>query len=277
MNTPIILKKIIRWLAISTLTVFFSSACAVSEPPATEKPVIQTVPVTELATVLVTQEVTRVIEIPVTVTPSDTNSIVLSPSPTSPTSATLEPKPVTILAQSDCMYGPGEVYLYKYTVFPDNPMEAIGRNLDGSWLYVQAASGWNPCWIQAAAVKFTDGNADALPVVFSTLPFSNQYNSPDASAHRDGSVVTITWKADWMSLDDYRGYLIEAWLCQGGNQVFDPIGYVPPLASNTGTLSIKVTDKSGCVIPSMVHMYSAQKQGYSNLSNVPWPQAAAGN
>jgi hypothetical protein len=277
MNTRIIVKKIIRCLAVSMLTVFFGSACTVSVPPSTEKPVIQTVQVTELATVLVTKEVTRVVEIPVTVTPSDTNSIGLTPSPASPTSATFEPTPVTILAQSDCMYGPGAVYLYKYTVFPDNPMEASGRNLDGSWLYVQAASGWNPCWIQAAAVKFKDGNAEALPVVVSTLPFSNQYNSPDASAHRDGSVVIITWKADWMSLDDYRGYLIEAWICQGGKQVFEPIGYVPSLASNTGTLSIKVTDESGCAIPSMVHMYSAQKQGYSNFSNVPWPQAATGN
>jgi len=281
MKTTIVFKEIIQSLTIGLLTIFFGSACAVSGPISTGKPVIQTIQVTQLATVIVTQEVTRVIEIPITVTASDTNSIPLTPLPASPTSATpaasLEPMSVTILAQSDCMYGPGEVYLYKYSVFPDNPMEAVGRNLDGSWLYIQAVGGWNPCWIQSASVNLPAGNIEALPVVYSTLPFSNQYNSPDASAHRDSTEVTISWKADWMSLDDYRGYLIEAWLCQGGKQVFDPIGYVPPLEGNTGTLSIKVTDEPGCATPSMVHMYSAQKQGYSNWSNVPWPQASPGN
>jgi hypothetical protein len=281
MNTTFIFKKFLQVLAIGLLPVFFGSACTVSGPIATGKPVIQTVPVTQLATVMVTQEVTRVFEIPVTVTPADMNSISPTPSTTSPITASpasmLEPMPVTILAQSDCMYGPGVIYLYKYSVFPDNPTEAIGRNLDGSWLYIQAAGGWNPCWIQAASVKLMVGNIDTLPVVYSTLPFSNQYNSPDASAHRDGTQVTITWKADWMSLDDYRGYLIEAWLCQGGKQVFDPISYIPPLASNTGTLSVKVTDEAGCSTLSMVRMYSAQKQGYSNWSNVPWLPAAPGN
>jgi len=74
-----------------------------------------------------------------------------------------------------------------------------------------------------------------------------------------------------MSLDDYRGYLIEAWLCQGGAQIFDPISYVPPLASNTRTLSIQVTDEPGCTLPSNARIYSAVKQGYSNWNNVSWP------
>jgi hypothetical protein len=169
------------------------------------------------------------------------------------------------------MYGPGLGYLYKYSVFAGNPTEAIGRNLDGSWLYIQDVGGWNPCWIQATRVNSTIGDISGLPIVYSRLPFSNQYNSPDASARRDGTEVTISWKADWMSLDDYRGYLIEAWLCQAGVQVFDPIFYVPSLASNTGTLSINVTDEPGCALPSSARIYSAQKQGYSISSNVPWP------
>jgi hypothetical protein len=281
MKTTMLFKKFIHSLAMGLLIVFFSSGCTVSGPNSTEKPAIQTVQVTQLAIVMVTQEVTRDVVILVTVTPTGANSASLTPPPASPLSvlpaSTLEPMQATILAQSDCMYGPGQVYLYKYSVFADNPMEAIGRNLDASWLYIQPVAGWNPCWIQAASVKFASGDINALPVVYPTLPFSNQYNSPDASAHRDGTQVTISWKANWMSLDDYRGYLIEAWLCQGGKQVFDPISYVPPLAGNTGTLSIKVTDEPGCAIPSMVHMYSAQKQGYSNWSNVPWPPAVPGN
>jgi hypothetical protein len=253
----------------------------VSGPLPTEKPILQTIQVTQLTTLLVTQEVTRVVEIPVTVTPADIKTFTFTPSSASPISvapaSSLEPMQGTIRTQSDFMYGPGVVYLYKYSVFTDNPIEVIGRNWDGSWLYIQDVGGWNPCWVQAASVKLTAGNIDALAFVYSNLPFSNQYNSPDASAHRDGAEVTISWKADWMSLDDYRGYLIEAWLCQGGKQVFDPISYVPPLAGNTGTLSIRVTDEPGCALPAIAHIYSAQKQGYSNWSNVPWPQAASSN
>jgi hypothetical protein len=77
-----------------------------------------------------------------------------------------------------------------------------------------------------------------------------------------------------MSLDDYRGYLIEAWLCQAGEQVFNPISYVPPLASNVGSLSITVLDDPGCDLPSSARIYSAQKQGYSVGSYIPWPAAA---
>jgi hypothetical protein len=269
----------LRAFTITLLLIIVGSSCAFSQPgSSTTKPDLQTMPVTKLATVLVTQvvtrEVTRIVEIPVTVTPAETPTYTFAPSLAS--NPDLVPE-ITILEHSDCMYGPGLAYLYKYSVFAGNPMQPIGRNLDGSWLYIQAVGGWNPCWIQTTLAKFTSGNINGLPIVYSRLPFSNQYNSPDASAHRDGSEVTITWKAEWMSLDDYRGYLIEAWLCQGGLQVFDPISYVPPLASNTGTFSIKVTDEPGCDFPSTAHIYSAQKQGYSNWSNISWPADTPGN
>jgi hypothetical protein len=263
--------------------VFLGSACSISLPAPAEKTIIQTTQVTQLATILVTkevtQEVTRVVEVPVTVTPADTPLVTLTPSVSSSISGSPAPSPaapeVTILEHADCLYGPGLGYLYKYSVFPNNPMEAIGRNLDGSWLYIQNVGGWNPCWIQSALVKVPGGDINGLPIVYSKLPYSNQYNSPDATARREGTEVTISWKADWMSLDDYRGYLIEAWICQGGVLIFDPIIYIPPLASNTGSLSVKVTDEPGCVLPSIVRIYSAQKQGYSIGSNVPWPPAIA--
>jgi len=220
-------------------------------------------------------EVTRVVEVPVTVTPADTplSTFTLSPRLAISGSPAPTPRPynINLMQHSDCLYGPGSGYLYKYSVQPDTHMEAIGRNLDGSWLYIQDVGGWNPCWIQAALVNFTFGDINGLPVVYPRLPYSNQYNPPDASAHRDGAEVTISWKAVWMSLDDYRGYLIEAWICEGGMQIFDPIIYIPPLASNIGTLSVKLTDEPGCTLPTTVRIYSAQKQGYSNWNNIPWP------
>lgn len=271
--------------AAIALLALVSSSCGNSQMNIPMTPISQTVQVTQLVTILVihdvTREVTRVVENPVTVTPAITppSTFATSPNSIAPGSngEASQPLDINILQHSDCMYGPGAIYLYKYSVFSDIPMEAIGRNWDGSWLYIQEVNGWNPCWIQSTFVKIASGDINQLPIVYSKLPYSNQYNSPDASAHRDGSKVTISWKADWMSLDDYRGYLVEAWLCKGGVQVFDPISYVPPLASNVGTLSITVTDDPGCPLPSSARIYSAQKQGYSNWSNIPWPAAAPGD
>jgi len=268
-----------RAFTVAVLLVFIGSACTNPLPNSHTTPVIQTIQVTQLETILVTREVTRIVEIPVTVTPADTPSYTFTPSfnstiSSSPASA---PKPleITILEHSDCLYGPGLGYLYKYSVFTDNPMEAIGRNMDSSWLYIQNVDGWNPCWIQATLVKFTSGDLNELPLIYSKLPYSNQYQSPDASAHRDGIEVTISWKAVGMSFDDYRGYLIEAWICQGGAQKFVPISYVPPLANNIGSQSVKVNDEPGCTMPSSARISSAQKQGYSNWSNIPWPTVQA--
>jgi hypothetical protein len=276
LNTTPTALKYSRAFAVALTLVLIGSSCINS------KPVIQTVQVTQLATLLVTkevtQEVTHIVVVPVIVTPALTPPSTFTPSPFPTVSGspapTSQPPTVTILAHSDCMYGPGPGYLYKYSVATDTLMEAIGRNQDGSWVYIQPVAGWNPCWIQASMVTLANGDIDGLPIVYSSLPYSNQYNPPDATAHREGNEVTISWKAVWMSLDDYRGYLIEAWICQGGVQIFDPVVYTPPLESNTGTLSVKLTDEPGCSLPSIGRIYSAQKQGYSYWNTIPWPQAS---
>ena len=253
------------------------SACTYSE----KTPIVQTIQVTEVVTKIVvqevTQEVTRVVEIPVTLTPSETPlytvTSTLTPSITSSPTITPTPEPsvVTILEHSDCFYGPGDVYLYKYSVLPGDQMEVVGRNSDGTWLYIEHVNGWNPCWIGAASVKFDNSNSDSVPFVTSRLPFSYYHLDPDATARRVGSQVKVSWKAIWMSFDDYRGYLIEAWVCQSGHPVFVPIGFIPPLADNTGILTVTVTDEPGCTVPSRARIYTAHRQGYSPGSDIPWP------
>lgn len=268
-------------LTIALLLVFAGSACTfalpISAPATAAQPILITQVNTQLMTREVTQEVTQIVEVSVTVTPSDTPLYTLTPSltpiitGTPKITSTPEPPEVSILEHSDCLYGPGSVYLYKYSLAAAALMEVVGRNMDGSWLYIQEVHGWNPCWIQTSLVKFNAGDISNVPVVFPALPFSNQYDPPDATARRDGNEVTISWKAVWMSLDDYRGYLIEAWVCQGGKQVFQPISYVPPLDSNTGTLSVTVTDEPGCDVPSNGRIYSAEKHGYSAWQRIFWP------
>ena len=108
--------------------------------------------------------------------PSPSLSITNSPLVTSAPEAPV----VTILEYSDCFYGPGSIYLYKYSVFASDRMEALGRNMDGSWLYIQAVQGWNPCWIQSSRVRFSVGDLNSLPIVYSRLliPINTSHQTP---------------------------------------------------------------------------------------------------
>jgi hypothetical protein len=259
------------------LLVWMTASCTFSPAGPTLTPAVQTVQVTRLVVQEVTQDVTRVVEVPVTVTPTETSLYTLTPSlsPTVTGTPTITPTPappvVTLLEHADCLYGPASFYLYRYSVPAAGQMEAVGRSGDGSWLYVQAIQGANPCWVPAAQVRFESGDAESLPVALPTLPHSTQYNAPDPTARRRGNEVTISWKAIGMGLDDYRGYLIQAWVCRGGTLVFLPINYAPPLISNAGTLSVTVTDEAGCSSPSSGYIYSAERRGYSARARIPWP------
>jgi hypothetical protein len=278
-----------RAFSVIFLFVLALSSCTYLAPIKPAEASVQPVRVTEVVTQVVTQdvteEVTRIVEVPVTVTPmlgaspsaaptvtptlngSPTPSLTPGPSPTP------EPPQVSVLEYSDCLYGPASFFLYKTSLLAGSVMEAVGRNPEGTWLELQEVHGWNPCWIEAARVKFSRGDATDVPVVYPLLPYSNQFAPPDAIARRSGSEVTVSWKAVWMSFDDYRGYLIEAWVCQGGKQVYLPVNYVPPLEENTGTLSVKITDEPGCDAPAHARIYSADKYGYSAWQILFWPPA----
>jgi len=126
--------------------------------------------------------------------------------------------------------------------------------------------------MRTSNVKFLKGGLEELPVTWLGLPGSSLYFPPKVfTTTRAGSEVTITWQPIWMTEDDYRGYLIEAWVCQGGKQVFLPVSYVPALESNTGMLSVTITDEPGCDQPSRGWIYSADKYGYSTGQILFWP------
>jgi hypothetical protein len=235
----------------------------------------------------VIQQVTRTVipatELPLTVTPTLTPSITLAPSLTStftrtPTvTPTPEPPVITILVHAACNFGPGGAYLWKYGLLETSWMEVIGQNWDGSWLFVQGVHGWNPCWVKADFVQFNDGgnaashNIQIVPTDI-ILPFAtNLYLPPDGvQAFRYGNEVKIFWNAVCMTEDDYEGYLIEAWLCQAGVQVFQPIKSKPPLNENVDTLVLSVIDDPGCQAPSHARIYTAEKHGYTGFIQIPW-------
>ncbi len=260
------------------ILVVVSCVPAVTTPATT--PEIQTVVVTRVVTHAVTFEVTRLVEIPVTLTPVPSST----PTPTpylSPTitrvpsaTATFTPPWITILVHSACLYGPGSAYLFKYGLNATVWMTVVGRNPDGTWLNIKSLNDplWNACWIKTNQVRFDIGNIKNVPIVWMTYPYSILYQPPTAvSANRVGNAVTIFWQPVYMTEDDYRGYLIEAWVCQGGRQVFLPIGYVTSFAQNNTMMSVKVTDEPGCDVPSNARIYAVEKHGYTAYRVIPWP------
>jgi hypothetical protein len=267
-------KNRILWV-VACIISLSAAACSPQIDRYTPAPVIQTVVITEV----VTSEVTRLVENPVTntpvpasvesMTPTETPTITRTPTIT----PTLTPPRVSILVHSACLYGPGSAYLFKYGLNATVWMRVIGRNQDGTWLNVRSGNDpdWNACWIKATLVKFDIGKITDVPILWTALPYSNLYPPPLVSANRVGNEVTIFWQPVGMTEDDYRGYLIEAWVCQGGKQVFLPIGYVTSFAQNTGMMAATVTDEPGCDVPSNARIYSTEKHGYSSYRMIAWP------
>lgn len=96
---------------------------------------------------------------------------------------------------SNCRYGPGAAYLYKYALIEDSNLEVFGRNDRGTWILVPAIGGTNPCWVNASLME-VDGDVMGVEPTYISLPQS-LYNGPltGVSARRDGSGVTISWRA----------------------------------------------------------------------------------
>jgi hypothetical protein len=253
---------------------------------------------TVVQTVVQTVEVTRLVMVPVTVTPSPSPLFSPTPSatptvtstptitPTSTPSPTITPSPtytvprVRILMHSQCRYGPGVAYLYKYDLYEGNFLEVIGwreilaKQTDGSWqpsvwAYLRAIGGNNPCWLSAKLFEVIQGDIYSTPEYIPLLPYRELYKPPTAvEATRDGNTVTVIWSYVWMTEDDYRGYLVEAWVCHAGQIYLAPVSYVGP---NVAHLALAIPDEPGCSEPSSGRLYTVEKHGYTAWIPIPWP------
>jgi hypothetical protein len=194
-----------------------------------------------------------------TLMPSQTSSPTLSP-----TYAILRG---TVLEQANCRYGPGAAYLYKYGLYPGNNVEIIGRNDPGTWIVIQAIGGSNPCWVKASLLNIK-GEVMSLAPASLPLPHSPFYGPlTGVNAQRSGDSVAISWSPLNLKAGDdslQYPYLIEAWLCQDGEQKFNPIG--------SWENFVTVQDESGCSEPSHARVYGVEKHGYTNWVEIPWPQ-----
>ncbi len=270
--------------------IFLAVTACQPQPAASTEP--SAPPAIVVQTVIHTVEVTRVVEIPVTVTltptsnesptPSSTPTITDTPTqtPSHTSTPTYSPPRIRVKMWSQCRYGPGVGYLYDYDLFDGNLMEVIGwreilaQQRDGTWqpsvwLYVRAVGGVNICWVNSNLVEVVRGDIFDAPVFTSRLPYSQLYQAPKAvEAWRDGNMVTVMWSSIWMTEDDYRGYLVEAWVCHGGQLYFAPVGYVGVNVANPAVL---IPDEPGCSELSGGRLYATEKHGYTTWIQVPWP------
>lgn len=178
----------------------------------------------------------------------------------------------TVTELSNCRYGPGAPYLYDYAIRADAAMQVIGRNVNGTWLYVQASGGKNPCWINAELVQ-VDGDVMSLENVYpdqAPLP-KTPYTTPPATvkSSRSGNVVTLSWSDTYRRLDLDPGegqlkYVLEMWHCVGGQLIFDVYG--------TNDLSLEVQDEPGCSQPSSARIFVQDKEGFTAPEMIPWPK-----
>jgi hypothetical protein len=285
-------RRVVPWL----FGLVFVASVVACQPETTirKETVVQLETVVREQTVVQTVEVTRLVEVPVTVTPSPTPEI--SPTPTGTPTATFTPEPtatrtltptyqvprVEVQVLSSCLFGPGVGYLFHYDINPTAIMDVLGwmetleQKKDGTWeptmwVYVRAPGGKNSCWIHGSLVKPSRGEITDAPMYTNRLPHSELYQPPKAvSARRDGDVVTIIWSYVWMTEDDYRGYLVEAWVCHQGQMYFAPVSWRD---ANVSHLALAIPDEPGCSQPSSGRLYTVEKHGYTDWILIPWPQA----
>lgn len=197
-----------------------------------------------------------------TETPTLTQTETSTPTIT-PTYAILRGK---VLEQSNCRYGPGSPYLYKYGLYPGTVLEIIGRNDLGTWVVVQAIGGSNPCWVKASLLQIR-GDVMSVAPTYLPLPQSPDYGSvTGVSAVRSGNEVAISWNPVILRAgDDFEQipYVIEAWVCKDGKLVFTPVGSYATF--------VTVQDEPGCSEPSHGFLYAAEKHGYTKGVTIPWP------
>jgi hypothetical protein len=208
-------------------------------------------------------------------TASDTPAPTETPTPDySPTVSPIPSKTPTLTAtpelrgrvreQANCRYGPGAAYLYEWGLYEANWVTVLGRNQDGTWVYVDPWTYVDYCWVKTDLLDLRGGDVFSVPQVTTLLPYTEFYHPPrNVSATRVGDEVTVWWEDVWMSLDDDRGFLIEAWVCRNGQIVFTAINPWDPPAV--------LIDEAGCQQPSSGRIYTAEKHGYTEWILIRWP------
>lgn len=197
-----------------------------------------------------------------TSTVTTTPSITLTPTFTFP-------DVVVNAAAAHCRYGPSKAYLHAADLYEGDHGIVQGRFRYSDWLYVKWDKINYRCWVSPYVI---DIKGDILTIGYAEIGLeripSTLYNPPqNVRTTREGDRVTITWDRVSMTDDDDRGYLIEAWVCQNGSYIWWTVS-VP----DQFTTSYSVIDEAGCHSPSSGRIFTVEKHGYTQPTEISWPQ-----
>lgn len=220
-------------------------------------------------------------------TPSDTPTLTQTPTatetpppaPTDTPTPTLTPTYVSSLrakvivdGRLSCRFGPGAPYLFKFSFAGTTNIEVVGRMEHSNWVLVRAIGGTNRCWVNGGPdyLQF-NGDPLSLPPVDAHVVLAWSYiyirGLSGVSAVRSGDTVTVSWHGIQLNAGDdseQTPYVVEAWVCQGGEYVFTAVG--------SWGHSAAIVDEGGCGRPSYARVAAAEKHGYTPFVDVPWPQ-----
>lgn len=214
-----------------------------------------------------------------TVTPRPTPTFTFTPSET-PTPEVVEPveTPTTTYAilrgkvnveKVSCRYGPGAMYLYLYGMVQGATQDIIGRNDNGNWALTRARGDTTSCWVRT---DLMDLNGDILSIQpihpdDYNLPMSPYYGPlTNVTAKRNGTEVIITWHPLVLRAGDdslQTPYVLQVWVCRDGEVMMESIGAYQTTAT--------VIDDGGCPQPSRGRISAAEKHGYTQFVEIPWP------
>ena len=211
----------------------------------------------------------------ITHTPTLTPTETITPAPTQTPTPSITPTPtfdfpdvVVNVQAAHCRYGPAKAYLHAADLYEGDRGIVQGRFQYSDWLYVKWEKLNYRCWVSPYVV---DVSGDISTIAYQGIGLERipvtLYEPPEnVRAYREGDMVTITWDHVWMTEDDDRGYLIEAFVCQDGAYYWWPVSF-----EDQYTTQYTVKDDSSCAFPSSGKIYTVEKHGYTQPVTIPWP------
>ncbi len=209
-----------------------------------------------------------------TIEPSATpsNTATASATPTETSTPTESPTPtaaqhvVSAKSQAFCRYGPSKAFLPNVDIFHGDRMVVDGRYEYGGWLWVKPDKVDRHCWIAASLVEPAVDLSKVFVVHYLVImPYTKDIASPEnVNATREGDKVRITWSPTVVKSEAFRGYLIDAFVCQDGAYI--------KFITYTDKTSISISDqKNTCGAPSWAILYGGTKWGYTDPVEIKWP------
>jgi hypothetical protein len=177
---------------------------------------------------------------------------------------------VIVDGRLSCRFGPGPMYLYKFSFAGGASIEIVGRMEYSRWVLVRAIGGTNRCWVNGGA-RFLEIEGDLMSVrpvdphiVLARSPYYGAMGG--VGALRNGNVVTVRWGGITLRAGDdseQTPYVVEAWVCRNGEFVFSPVG--------SYGFSAEIIDEPGCSEQSHARVAAAEKHGYTPWVDLDWP------